>query len=264
MARKYALIGAAAAMLIAAAVFVIRPRLMPAQAVNVPAWTISQTIYNSANDVVENRTTYRRHDGTQSQEGTFPAHPERGTLRKVTAPGGAVTSLIQRAGAKMTGRIPPEDAAARSQRMFNPPDGCLWPGETALGKDVYLAQIAYHVRVQGYPHLDHEEWRAPSMTCFPVRVVVRLEQPPSATCPADQQLGSRCYAPWFRVEPNSVEFGQPAAEYFTEAGFIEQKPSDVFRSLQEKAGSDVSCPDCPSPEQLKQADADYAVLHARK
>jgi hypothetical protein len=264
MVRNYALIGAAAVALIAAAVFAIHPRSTPAQGVNVPAWTVTQTIYNSANEVVENRTTYRRHDGTQSQEGTFPPHPERGTLRKVTAPGGAVTSLIESAGAKMTGRIPPEDAAARSRRMFNPPDGCIWPGETALGKDVYLGQTAYHVRAQGFPQLDHEEWRAPSMTCFPLRVVVRLEQTPNTTCPADQQVGSRCYALWFRVEPNSVEFGQPAAEHFAEAGFIERKPSDIFRSLQEKAGGELNCPDCPTPKQLEQADADYAVLHARE
>jgi hypothetical protein len=207
--------------------------------------------------MVENRITARRSDGSTAMMGVFPGKPEK-PIRRVDWMDGRTGTIVDSIKAKMMGLVSDSALAKRKRTLQSPPEKCTRPGETTVGSATMEGLETWVVqKTSGGDSLSVQsrltEWRVPRLSCFAVQM----------------QRESNKDGQWkllTEVRPLFIRIGDPGTALFeVDGAYDEMKPSEFKRNLLSSAGvTEKDCPKCFSAGGDDAADATYQEFQHRR
>jgi hypothetical protein len=239
--KKKIVLSMAALAIVAALVFVAGRReathVLAQVAIHVQPWTVDQVttswMNNPVGEIIERRTIARRSDGSEGMLSNSPHFP--GTARRVDLMDGHQGAFLDFLAAKMTGRNPAAQIAARKQYLENPPFNCIQPNDLLEGNEtlnnVETFKLTHTVGAGTAQPMTITEWRSPKMSCFALKFVIAKQSDGTRISESDTSL---------------VQFGEPSPIMFdTGSTYKEMSPTQLRQTLYSSMGvTESMCPQC--------------------
>lgn len=215
--------------------------------ISVRPFTLEFASYDSAGQLLEDRITGRRGDGSEVLVGVRP----QGATRRIDFMQGSSMMLIDAMKIRMSGKLAAERTAARKVRLLNPPKDCLWPYDVLESHEV-VGGVPVNVVEMPRGNSRTIEKRAPDYACASLAAKGEDKQPDGT---------------WrTRWEERFVQFrpGEPDSRLFEPGnGYREMSPSQVrAEALHQQGVTRQACPACFARSDAS-LDAEYKAAQAR-
>jgi hypothetical protein len=188
---------------------------------NVTPFTLHLNFYRhperAAPDLYAQEVTARKPDGITVTKRTIGPVRRNLWFRKLTRTDGVEILAHDSIGVKTTFHLPAKEAAAKRDRVFNPPGNCLYNGFTLVRVDLVLGHRVSVVREET-SYMRTTRWLADDLGCEQLRYTEETKD-------ANGQ-----WRVVIEAQAVKLEFGDPDPALFEVAtGLKEAKPSDATR-----------------------------------
>jgi hypothetical protein len=205
-------------------------------------FTLVWVSFDSAGQMVEERTMARRGDGSDVQVSATKG----GVMRRIDLTDGAAMTLFDSMQLKMSGWLGKGQVAARKSRLTNPPANCLWPGDKLVDLES-IGGVSVDVVESTRGSYRMREDRAPEFACKSLAAIGEDRQPDGS------------YRTRFEARFVSLARGEPDSRLFERGNaYKERRPSQILAEALQRAGvTPDKCPVCFSDTGTAAMDARY-------